>query len=61
MFIEQLILFLTLGKEVAESWYKENVKYNFANPGFQNGTGRLFALISVNQLSLELKTVESIK
>uniref|UniRef100_A0A8C1J0L5 Golgi-associated plant pathogenesis-related protein 1 n=1 Tax=Cyprinus carpio TaxID=7962 RepID=A0A8C1J0L5_CYPCA len=42
--------FLTLGKEVAESWYKENVKYNFANPGFQNGTGRLFTLISVNQL-----------
>uniref|UniRef100_A0A8C1J1S2 GLI pathogenesis-related 2 n=1 Tax=Cyprinus carpio TaxID=7962 RepID=A0A8C1J1S2_CYPCA len=33
------------GKEVAESWYKENVKYNFANPGFQNGTGNFTQMI----------------
>lgn len=47
--IEKLLIiyiFLTIGKEVAESWYKENVKYNFATPGFQSGTGRLFILHS---------------
>jgi len=37
-----IYIFLTIGKEVAESWYKENLKYNFATPGFQSGTGRLF-------------------
>lgn len=45
-------IFLTVGKEVAESWYKENVKYNFATPGFQNGTGRLFILHSYQLKSL---------
>ncbi|XP_016130756.1 uncharacterized protein [Sinocyclocheilus grahami] len=33
------------GNEVAESWYKENVKYNFAAPGFQNGTGNFTQMI----------------
>uniref|UniRef100_A0A671QZS7 GLI pathogenesis-related 2 n=1 Tax=Sinocyclocheilus anshuiensis TaxID=1608454 RepID=A0A671QZS7_9TELE len=33
------------GNEVAESWYKENVKYNFAAPGFQNGTGNFTQII----------------
>ncbi|RXN10335.1 ancylostoma secreted -like protein [Labeo rohita] len=33
------------GKEVAESWYKENVKYNFSAPGFQSGTGNFTQMI----------------
>ncbi|XP_043096863.1 uncharacterized protein glipr2 isoform X2 [Puntigrus tetrazona] len=33
------------GKEIAESWYKENLKYNFAKPGFQNGTGNFTQMI----------------
>ncbi|XP_042612240.1 ancylostoma secreted protein-like isoform X2 [Cyprinus carpio] len=33
------------GKEVAESWYKENGKYNFAAPGFQKGTGNFTQMI----------------
>ncbi|XP_026104089.1 uncharacterized protein LOC113075622 isoform X1 [Carassius auratus] len=33
------------GKEVAESWYKENKKYNFAAPGFQKGTGNFTQMI----------------
>ncbi|XP_073716607.1 GLI pathogenesis-related 2 isoform X1 [Misgurnus anguillicaudatus] len=33
------------GKEIAESWYKENTKYNFTTPGFQNGTGNFTQMI----------------
>ncbi|XP_067263672.1 GLI pathogenesis-related 2 isoform X4 [Chanodichthys erythropterus] len=44
------------GKEVAESWYKENVKYNFATPGFQNGTGNFTQMIwrSTDQVGIGL-------
>ncbi|XP_051513474.1 uncharacterized protein glipr2 isoform X2 [Myxocyprinus asiaticus] len=33
------------GKEIAESWYKESAKYNFANPGFQSGAGNFTQMI----------------
>lgn len=33
------------GTEVAEYWYKDNVKYNFAIPGFQKGTGNFTQMI----------------
>nr|XP_021327299.1 ancylostoma secreted protein isoform X1 [Danio rerio] len=33
------------GKEVAENWYKDNGKYNFAIPGFQKGTGNFTQMI----------------
>ncbi|XP_067294770.1 GLI pathogenesis-related 2 isoform X1 [Pseudorasbora parva] len=44
------------GKEVAESWYKENVKYNFATPGFQSGTGNFTQMIwrSTDQVGVGL-------
>ncbi|XDV21337.1 hypothetical protein PO909_026450 [Leuciscus waleckii] len=44
------------GKEVAESWLKENVKYNFATPGFQNVTGNFTQMIwrSTDQVGVGL-------
>ncbi|XP_051981285.1 uncharacterized protein LOC127642891 isoform X1 [Xyrauchen texanus] len=33
------------GKEIAELWYKESAKYNFANPGFQSGAGNFTQMI----------------
>lgn len=33
------------GKEVAESWYNEIVKYNFSTPGFQNGAGNFTQMV----------------
>ncbi|XP_069465934.1 uncharacterized protein [Ambystoma mexicanum] len=33
------------GKEVADSWYNEIVKYNFSTPGFQNGSGNFTQMV----------------
>ncbi|KAJ1145494.1 hypothetical protein NDU88_011780 [Pleurodeles waltl] len=33
------------GKEVADSWYNEIVKYNFSTPGFQNGAGNFTQMV----------------